>query len=104
MVVVVLLSALACGIAASNETKAPAAQAEKIQQKLCPVMGLDIDKDVYVDYKDRRVYLCCAMCRKKFAADPEKYIAKLDQQLKEASDKDSPKTGHSKHKRDGHHK
>ena len=46
-------------------------------QKKCPVMGGDIDKSVYVDYKGRRVYFCCAGCEKKFLAEPEKYLEKI---------------------------
>ena len=46
-------------------------------QKKCPVMSGDIDKNVYTDYKGRRVYFCCASCKKKFADEPEKYLKKL---------------------------
>jgi len=46
-------------------------------QKTCPVMGGKIDKDVYTDYNGRRVYFCCASCKKKFAKEPEKYLNKL---------------------------
>jgi YHS domain-containing protein len=46
-------------------------------QKKCPVMGGDIDKNVYTDYKGRRVYFCCTSCKAKFKEDPEKYLKKL---------------------------
>ena len=46
-------------------------------QTTCPVMGGDIDKTVYTDYKGKRVYFCCKMCVDKFNADPEKYLEKL---------------------------
>jgi YHS domain-containing protein len=52
---------------------------EVIEQTTCPVMGDKIDKDIFVKYKGRKVYLCCAMCEGKFKADPEKYISKLPQ-------------------------
>ena len=47
-------------------------------QKKCPVMGGDIDKKVYIDYKGRRVYFCCAGCEEKFLADPDKYLKKIE--------------------------
>jgi YHS domain-containing protein len=46
-------------------------------QKTCPVMGGKIDKNIYVDYKGRRVYFCCASCKEVFAKDPEKYLQRL---------------------------
>ena len=47
-------------------------------QKKCPVMGGDIDKKVYTDYKGRRVYFCCESCKEKFLKDPEKYLKKME--------------------------
>jgi len=35
-------------------------------------MGNPIDKSVYVDYKGKRVYFCCAGCPETFNKDPEK--------------------------------
>ena len=49
------------------------------EQTVCPVMGNKIDKNVFVEYKGKKVYFCCADCKAKFLADPEKYIAKLPQ-------------------------
>ena len=46
-------------------------------QTVCPVMGQKIDKKYYVDYKGKRVYLCCESCQATFKADPEKYMKKL---------------------------
>ena len=54
--------------------------AVQIAQKLCPVMGGPIDKDIYVDHDGRRVYFCCKMCVAKFKEDPDTYIKKLDEQ------------------------
>ena len=62
---------------------APAAEVQ-IAQTSCPVMGLPIDKDIYVDHKGRRVYFCCQMCVDKFKEDPETYLKKLDEQLQKA--------------------
>jgi YHS domain-containing protein len=50
------------------------------EQKTCPVMdGNPIDKNIFVEYKGKKVYFCCTACKEKFLADPEKYIAKLPQ-------------------------
>lgn len=53
------------------------AMAEGEQQK-CPVMKGKINKKIYADYKDKRVYFCCAPCLKKFNAEPEKYIKEME--------------------------
>ena len=50
-----------------------------ILQKTCPVMGSPIDKNIFVEYKGKKVYFCCKACPEKFLADPNKYIAKLPQ-------------------------
>ena len=63
--------------AAPAETKEVAAAA--IEQTVCPVMVKAINKNVFIEYKGKKVYFCCAACKPKFKADPEKYIAKLPQ-------------------------
>ncbi len=63
--------------AESNATVSAVAETE---QTMCPVMdGNKIDKNVFVEYKGKKVYFCCADCKAKFEAEPEKYIAKLPQ-------------------------
>ena len=56
----------------------PSAKADHVKalvpQSTCPVMGGPIDKSVYVDYKGKRVYFCCAGCPETFKQDPEKYL------------------------------
>ncbi|UCF00502.1 MAG: YHS domain-containing protein [Planctomycetota bacterium] len=49
------------------------------EQTICPIMGEAINKDIYTEYKGKKVYFCCSGCAEKFKADPEKYIAKLPQ-------------------------
>ncbi|MHC4386066.1 MAG: efflux RND transporter periplasmic adaptor subunit [Planctomycetota bacterium] len=49
------------------------------EQEFCPVMGGKINKDVFIEYKGKKVYFCCPGCDKEFRADPEKYIKKLPQ-------------------------
>ncbi len=38
-----------------------------------------INKELYTEYKEKKVYFCCAGCKEKFEADPEKYLDKLPQ-------------------------
>jgi YHS domain-containing protein len=46
-------------------------------QRHCPVMGGEINKDVYVDYRGQRIYFCCMSCKSEFSKNPEKYMKKL---------------------------
>lgn len=67
----------------AKDTAAPAAtQTAQIAQKICPIMGDAIDKNMYTDYQGRRIYFCCAKCKAKFSTQPDQYLAKLDAQLK----------------------
>jgi YHS domain-containing protein len=77
--------------------KAPAAATE-IAQKLCPVMGDPINPEIYVDYQGRRIYFCCSMCPETFKKDPEKYLKKLDEQMKEAAPQAAPAEHEFHHK------
>ncbi len=64
----------------AQETKETVTQAAaQIEQTICPVMGGKINKDVFVEYKGKKVYFCCPDCKAKFQADPEKYVADLPQ-------------------------
>ena len=49
------------------------------EQTMCPIMEMAIDKNVFVEYKGKKVYFCCAGCEDKFQEEPEKYLAKLPQ-------------------------
>ena len=46
-------------------------------QTKCPVMGGDINKEIYADHEGKRVYFCCAACPPQFKENPEKYLAKM---------------------------
>ncbi len=52
---------------------------EGIVQKICPVMGGAINKDIFTIYKGKKVYFCCPGCKPEFEKEPEKYLAKLPQ-------------------------
>ncbi len=73
---------LAEGSVKSNMEKKEKAKQETVQktevkQTVCPVMGGEINKDVYADYNGKRVYFCCQNCLNTFKKDPEKYMKKL---------------------------
>ena len=46
-------------------------------QTHCPVMGGEINREVYADHNGLRVYFCCAGCDDAFKADPEKFIEQM---------------------------
>ncbi|MHC4240073.1 MAG: YHS domain-containing protein [Planctomycetota bacterium] len=48
-------------------------------QTICPIMGGPINKDVFVEYKGKKVYFCCPGCESQFQENPEKYVDKLPQ-------------------------
>jgi YHS domain-containing protein len=63
-----------------NQASAKVAAAAEVEQTMCPIMdGNKIDKNVFTEYKGKKVYFCCTVCKAKFEADPEKYVAKLPQ-------------------------
>lgn len=49
-------------------------------QVKCPVMGGDINKELFVDHEGKRVYVCCQMCINKVKAKPETYISQLEEE------------------------
>lgn len=47
-------------------------------QTICPVMGNPLrSKNLYVDYKGKRVYFCCGPCPSRFMRYPEAYLKRL---------------------------
>ncbi|MGE4423068.1 MAG: TRASH domain-containing protein [Pseudodesulfovibrio sp.] len=46
-------------------------------QSLCPVMGFEIDRNIFSDYRSKRIYLCCPSCPSEFKKDPEKYVKQM---------------------------
>jgi len=75
-------------VVASGDTNpvAAAKQTDKElieKQKTCPVTDQPLGsmgKPVKVVVKKRTVFLCCAGCKKKLLANPDKYLKKLDEQ------------------------
>jgi YHS domain-containing protein len=71
-----LVLALVLGIFAAGAVLA----ADPKPQTLCPVLGGNIDKNVYADNQGQRIYFCCQGCDAEFAKNPEKYLKKLQEQ------------------------
>jgi len=61
------------------EAEVKKAVTEAIEQTTCPVDAGPINKDIFVEYKGKKVYFCCEDCKTKFEENPEQYIAKLPQ-------------------------
>jgi len=49
-------------------------------QTICPVLGGNIDKNIYVDYQGQRIYFCCKGCDDEFKKNPDKYLEKMKSQ------------------------
>ncbi|NLP03077.1 MAG: hypothetical protein GX089_11320 [Fibrobacter sp.] len=48
------------------------------QQEFCPLMeGRKVKRDLYVDHKGQRIYVCCKGCLNEAQKDPEKVLQKL---------------------------
>lgn len=43
----------------------------------CPVMGGNVNTNVFTVYNGQKIYFCCPGCDKTFNADPAKYLKKL---------------------------
>lgn len=76
-IIALTLAAFAAGGVWAGE---PEAAAEGKPQTTCPVLGGNINKQVYADYKGKRIYFCCQGCDAEFKKDPEKYMKKLEEQ------------------------
>ena len=76
-----VLMVMGAGIAGAEEGQPAggeaAAQAVK-KQTVCPIMGGQVNTNLYVDAKGARVYFCCKGCPADFRKDPARYIAKME--------------------------
>lgn len=79
-----------------DKLKAEGVDVEKIQTT-CPVRGGKIDKELYVDAKGKRIYLCCKGCASAVKSNPEKYIEKLEKQGVTVESLDEGSTHDHKH-------
>jgi YHS domain-containing protein len=49
-------------------------------QTTCPIMGGKINKEVYTDYKGKRIYFCCKGCPETFKKNPAGYLKKMEEE------------------------
>ncbi|AMK10796.1 YHS domain-containing protein [Pseudodesulfovibrio indicus] len=47
-------------------------------QQLCPVMGFEINRELFTDYQGKRVYFCCPSCPPEFKKTPDTYMAAME--------------------------
>jgi YHS domain-containing protein len=48
-------------------------------QSLCPVMGFDINRDIFTDYHSKRIYFCCPFCPSEFKKTPDKFMDQMQE-------------------------
>lgn len=61
--------------AGDTENKIAASEEKNLKpQTECPVLGGAVDKNLFVDYNGKRIYVCCAGCIETVKADPEKFL------------------------------
>jgi hypothetical protein len=81
-ILIILIAIAVCHPMLASDSKAPAATAAAANT-ICPVsgnpVGGDLGPPVAVTFKGRLIWVCCKTCARKFYANPEKYIAILDQ-------------------------
>ena len=68
----------ASAMAADPAAPAKAATEQSATNTVCPVSGDkvgEMGKPTYVDYKGKKVALCCKDCVKEFQKDPAKFAA-----------------------------
>src|SRR3990167_2197514 len=73
------------GISFAQETKADAQaniQVVDAGNKICPVSGENIDEKAVYEYQGKIYHFCCSSCIEDFKKDPEKYIKKVEEELK----------------------
>ncbi len=75
-IVLMVTLALALNVMAEN-AKSNKVKKEVIAQKICPVMGGKINKNLYYEYKGHKIYVCCQGCIATVKKDPEKYLKKV---------------------------
>lgn len=63
-----------------NNMDSTKTETAKVWNKVCPVMGEEVDEEAPTfEYKGKNYGFCCPGCDKKFKKDPEKYIKNLSE-------------------------
>jgi YHS domain-containing protein len=72
-----LILALAVALMVAGAGVAVKAEAPAKPQTVCPVLGGEINKEYFTDYKGNRIYFCCPSCEYTFKKDAEKFLKKM---------------------------
>lgn len=107
------ISKLSFGQGETVSEAKPAKEAINVGNKICPVSGEKINEKLKATFEyEGKVYnFCCAMCINDFKKDPQKYIKKVEEELKkqasqikkEDKDKQEPETHSGMHEGHQHH-
>jgi YHS domain-containing protein len=73
--VLALALTLGAGVAISADAPAPA-PGKPVNSK-CPMSGKPVDAEKVVVYKGETIGFCCGNCLKKFEAEPQKHVKKV---------------------------
>jgi uncharacterized membrane protein len=80
VLIAVLTAVLGRGGASATAATTAAPAGSPLPNVHCPVLTDRLaDPAFHVTHDGREVYFCCAMCRRKFLADPAAYLARLPQ-------------------------
>jgi YHS domain-containing protein len=59
-------------------------EAMPVTNKLCPVSGGKVNPQYRTEYNGQYVYVCCQGCLDEFKKDPEKFVAKMSKEERDA--------------------
>jgi len=62
---IAIIAGILFSLAGSNQDK---------PQTRCPILGNQVEKEFYKDYKGARVYFCCEGCVDRFKKNPDRYL------------------------------
>ncbi len=78
---VIMLIAVGLAGAQDNQPAGNAAVAPAVKkQTVCPIMGGQVNTNIFADANGKRVYFCCGGCPATFKKDPAKHIAKMEKE------------------------
>ncbi|MEK6715474.1 MAG: YHS domain-containing protein [Candidatus Omnitrophota bacterium] len=90
-----LILVFTASVAFAQHTSEEAAGEEReavveVGNKICPVSGEKIEeKEAYQIEHEGKIYnLCCKACMKDFKKDPDKYIKKIEEELKKRTEQE----------------
>ena len=77
----VLLVAVVAGAVGARVS---ADEKKNVTNKMCPVSGGPVSEKFRTEYKGQFVYVCCEGCLNEFNKDPEKFVAKMSKEERDA--------------------